>query len=40
VLSLGADNGCEIRIRAEGDDAAAALKALTELVESNFGGVD
>jgi PTS system galactitol-specific IIA component len=40
ILSLGADNGCEIRIRAEGDDAAAALKALSELVESNFGGVD
>jgi len=40
VLTLGADNGCEIRIRAEGDDANAALKALTELVESNFGGVD
>jgi PTS system galactitol-specific IIA component len=40
VLSLGADNGCEIIIRAEGDDARDALKALSELVESNFGGVD
>jgi galactitol PTS system EIIA component len=40
VLSLGADNGSEITIQADGEDAQQALKALQELVESNFGGVD
>ncbi len=39
VLSLGANQGCEITIRAEGDDAQEALNELKELVASNFGGV-
>lgn len=39
VLSLGADQGAEITIRAEGEDAARALDELRALVESNFGGV-
>ncbi len=40
VLALGANQGAVIRLITEGEDAEAALKALTELVESNFGGVD
>ena len=40
VLTLGAGNGAEITIRAEGEDAREALSGLKELVESNFGGVD
>jgi phosphotransferase system HPr (HPr) family protein len=40
VLSMGADNGSTIKLSAEGEDAQAALNALKELVESNFGGVD
>ena len=39
ILSLGADKGSEITIRAEGSDAQQALVALQELVETNFGGV-
>ena len=39
VLALGADQGTEVTIRAEGEDAEQALKDLQELVESNFGGV-
>jgi phosphotransferase system HPr (HPr) family protein len=37
VLTLGVEQGAVITIHAEGDDAAEALTALTELVESNFG---
>lgn len=37
VLSLGARQGTQLEITAEGDDAAEALAALRELVESNFG---
>ncbi|NLE44346.1 MAG: HPr family phosphocarrier protein [Chloroflexi bacterium] len=37
VLSLGVDQGAHITIRAEGDDAEAALTALRELIESDFG---
>lgn len=40
VLSLGADEGSEITIQADGEDSIEALIALQELVESNFGGVD
>lgn len=36
VLSLGARNGDTITIRAEGEDAEAALEALSELVYANF----
>lgn len=36
VLTLGAEQGAEITIHAEGEDAEEALKALETLVESNF----
>lgn len=37
ILSLGARQGTTLTLRAEGEDAADALAALKELVESNFG---
>jgi len=37
VLTLGANQGAVITIRAEGEDADQALAALEALVESNFG---
>jgi phosphotransferase system HPr (HPr) family protein len=37
VLTLGAEQGAVITIRAEGTDAAQALAALQTLVEDNFG---
>jgi phosphotransferase system HPr (HPr) family protein len=37
VLTLGAHQGSEITIKAEGDDAEEALDALEALVEDNFG---
>lgn len=37
VLSLGVSRGHQIRISAEGDDAATALDALRQLVESGLG---
>ncbi len=37
VLTLGAEQGTVITIRAEGDDAEQALEALAALVEDNFG---
>ena len=37
VLTLGANQGAEITIRAEGEDEDEALAALTALVEDNFG---
>jgi phosphocarrier protein HPr len=37
VLLLAAGRGTEITISAEGDDEAAALEALCQLVESGFG---
>lgn len=37
VLTLGAHKNAEIIIKAEGDDAEEALKALKELVLDNFG---
>jgi phosphotransferase system HPr (HPr) family protein len=37
VLTLGAHKDAEILVKAEGDDAEEALKALEELVLSNFG---
>jgi phosphocarrier protein HPr len=37
VLTLGANQGAVISIRAEGEDARQALEALEALVESNFG---
>jgi len=32
ILGLGADGGAELRISASGDDAAAAVAELTQLV--------
>lgn len=37
VLQLGAEYGAELHVHAEGDDAAEAMAALSELVESRFG---
>lgn len=37
VLMLVASKGSQIKIRAEGEDAAEMVKALGELVESGFG---
>jgi phosphocarrier protein HPr len=37
VLTLGAKQGAEVTISAEGEDAQQALDAIKELVESNFG---
>ena len=37
ILSLGARQGTQLTIRAQGDDAGEALNALRELVETNFG---
>jgi len=37
VLTLGAHKGAEIKVTAEGEDAAEALAALEELVLNNFG---
>jgi phosphotransferase system HPr (HPr) family protein len=40
VLTLGANQGAVISIRAEGEDAEDALKALMALNESNYGEAD
>jgi phosphotransferase system HPr (HPr) family protein len=37
VLTLGAHQGAEIIISAEGDDAEEALSTLVELIQNNFG---
>jgi len=37
VLALGVGQGAAITIRAEGEDAGAALDALQALIEDNFG---
>ncbi len=37
VLTLGANQGCEINMKAEGEDADEALAALKELFDTNFG---
>jgi phosphocarrier protein HPr len=37
VLTLGANQGAEIVIQAEGEDAESALDALKSLVDTNFG---
>ena len=37
VLQVGARNGAELIITAEGADASAALAALADLVDSRFG---
>lgn len=37
IMMLAAEHGCSITIRAEGEDAEAAVDALAGLVESRFG---
>jgi phosphocarrier protein len=37
LLGLGANQGAVITIKANGEDEGAALKALQDLVENNFG---
>ena len=37
VLALAVNHNDEVVVRAEGDDADAALAALTRLIENNFG---
>jgi len=37
VLTLGANQGAVITVRAEGHDAEEALAALEKLIKSNFG---
>ncbi len=37
ILTLGAEKGCTLTIRAEGEDADAALQAFKELHAGNFG---
>lgn len=37
VLMLAAETGAQLTISAEGPDEAAAVRALTDLVESRFG---
>ena len=36
ILTLGVNKGAEITIKAEGEDEQRAVRALQELVESNF----
>jgi phosphocarrier protein HPr len=38
VMMLAAEEGAIIRVRADGDDEAAAVHAIKELVEGKFGG--
>ncbi|WP_462326282.1 HPr family phosphocarrier protein [Desulfobaculum sp.] len=37
ILTLAAPQGCDLVVRANGDDAAEALKTLTELFQTRFG---
>jgi phosphotransferase system HPr (HPr) family protein len=36
ILTLGAERGMAVRVRVSGDDAADALKAISDLFENNF----
>jgi phosphocarrier protein HPr len=36
LLMLGAGNGCEVLVEAEGPDAAEAIEALSDLVNRKF----
>jgi len=38
VMMLAAEEGSMIKVRAEGEDEAAAVSALRQLVDSRFGG--
>jgi phosphocarrier protein len=37
LLQLGVGQGHDVRLRADGEDEQAAIAALTQLVEENFG---
>jgi len=37
ILTLGANKGAIVTIRAEGEDEAEAIAALKQLIEDNFG---
>ena len=37
LLQLGVGPGHDVRVRADGEDEQAAIAALTQLVEENFG---
>ncbi len=37
ILTLGVNQGTVITVKAQGDDEECAVKALQDLVESNFG---
>jgi len=39
ILTLGVNQGSEVCILADGEDAEQAVKALCELIETNFGDV-
>ena len=39
VMMLAAEEGAILKVRAEGEDEVELLAALTELVESRFGGI-
>ena len=36
ILTLGAERGMQLRIRVSGEDALAAMKAITQLIDENF----
>jgi len=40
ILTLGVNQNTVIKIKADGEDEEEAVKALQELVESNFGETD
>lgn len=40
LMTLGATCGTKIQISAEGEDAAAAVAALADMVNGRFGGID
>lgn len=40
LLMLAAECGSELTVRADGDDAAAAVKAVVALIEGRFGELD
>jgi phosphocarrier protein len=39
VMTLAAENGCVLTIRAEGDDAEAAVNEIADLFEQGFGEI-
>jgi phosphocarrier protein HPr len=39
LLTLGAGNGTQLKLKATGQDASAALNALAQLVEGGFGEI-